>query len=123
VAAHAQFRQDYGGAMQSGNSVSRHDPAPLPVRANDLDPWRPARPQVEASMYFEIYRAEHVQLTSILCNGGDWRWRFCTAEGAVVAGNGGYRTEADCMDAVNALRRNAGTADFRRRPFESWPQT
>lgn len=64
--------------------------------------------------YFEVYRADRVTLTSILFSGGDWRWRFCAADGTVVAASEGYRTEHDCAAAVAALRGGAGTAEVRQ---------
>ena len=69
----------------------------------DLDP----------DAYFEIYRADRVKLTSILFSGEDWRWRFCSGAGFVIAAGGGFRTRFDCAAAVDALRRCAGTAKVR----------
>jgi hypothetical protein len=40
-------------------------------------------------MYFEVYRADRVSLTSILITGGDRRWRNSTADGLKVAGSEG----------------------------------
>lgn len=63
--------------------------------------------------WFEIYRAERVKLTSILFSGEDWRWRFCSSAGLTIASGAGFRTEGECIAAVDALRRNAGTARVR----------
>lgn len=61
-------------------------------------------------MYFEVYRADRVSITSILFSGGDWRWRFCKADGVTVASSKGYASEATCRQAIEALQQNAGTA-------------
>lgn len=63
--------------------------------------------------YFEIYRAERVNLTAILFSGGDWRWRFCASDGKPIASGGGYVTEQACVDAVAALRDGASSAKVR----------
>lgn len=63
--------------------------------------------------YFEVYRADRVSLTSILFSGGDWRWRFCAADGSLIAASEGYRNERACADAVAALRGGAGAAEVR----------
>jgi uncharacterized protein YegP (UPF0339 family) len=63
--------------------------------------------------WFEIYRAERVTLTSILFSGEDWRWRFCSNAGLTIASGAGFRTEGECIAAVDALRRNAGAARVR----------
>lgn len=68
---------------------------------------------VPGRAYFEIYRADRVSLTSILFSGGDWRWRFCAADGALIAASAGYRSERSCADAVAALRGDAGMAEVR----------
>jgi uncharacterized protein YegP (UPF0339 family) len=64
----------------------------------------------EAQSRFDIYRADHVRLTSTLFGGGDWHWRLTGASGAVIADCGGYRNEAQCLAAVGALRVEAGLA-------------
>lgn len=66
-------------------------------------------------MYFEVYRADRISLTSILFSGGDWRWRFCMPDGVMVAGSGGYASEAMCRQAVEALQQYAGTAALHER--------
>jgi uncharacterized protein YegP (UPF0339 family) len=77
------------------------------------------RPQADAlenrSVYFEIYRADHVSLTSILSSGGDWRWQFCSATGKPIATGVGYASESACAAAVAALRAGAGGANVRTR--------
>ena len=65
--------------------------------------------------YFEIYRTDRVNLTSILFSGGDWRWRFVAPDGEQVAGGAGYVTERACADAVAVLRAGAGSAKVRQR--------
>lgn len=60
--------------------------------------------------YFEIYRAEEVRRTTMLFSGGDWRWRFRSATGELLAAGVGYRSEAGCRAAVMALRDGASTA-------------
>lgn len=59
---------------------------------------------------FDIYRADHVRLTSTLFGGGDWRWRLTDDSGNIIADCGGYRNEAQCLAAVKALRIEAGLA-------------
>jgi len=72
---------------------------------------RPAkRRSKDTQSRFDIYRADHVRLTSTLFGGGDWHWRLTGASGAVVADCGGYRNEAQCLAAVSALRLEAGLA-------------
>lgn len=63
--------------------------------------------------WFEIYRAERVKLTSILFSGEDWRWRFCSSAGLIIASGTGFRTQGECIAAVDALRTGAGFARVR----------
>jgi uncharacterized protein YegP (UPF0339 family) len=65
--------------------------------------------------FFEIYRADRVKLTSILFSGEDWRWRFCSDAGPIVASGDGFASERECLAAVDALRAGAGTASVRGR--------
>lgn len=67
-------------------------------------------------MYFEVYRTEEVCLTSILRSGGEWRWRFCSSNGAVQASSSAYAKEKDCLAAVDALRSGARVAELRQSP-------
>lgn len=60
--------------------------------------------------HFAIYRTEQVHLTSALFGGGDWHWRLTGQTGAVLADCGGYRNQADCLAAVEALRAEASAA-------------
>ncbi|MDV3456894.1 YegP family protein [Sphingomonas sp. HF-S4] len=62
---------------------------------------------------FEIYRANRIKLTSILFSGEDWRWRFRSETGLVVASGDGFASERECRAAVDALRAGAGTAIVR----------
>lgn len=59
---------------------------------------------------FDIYRSECVSLTSTLFGGGDWHWRLKDPSGAILADCGGYRNQAECVAAVQALRAEAGSA-------------
>jgi uncharacterized protein YegP (UPF0339 family) len=117
TAAYEQFKRDYaardGGpvAFPSGDrsmpGMSQKE-SRLPMATASTEPGR--------QMYFEVYRADRVSLTSALFCGGDWRWRFCATDGGVIAGSGGYSSETACLRAVEALRVNAGTATFRIKP-------
>lgn len=68
------------------------------------------RSSLEVLSQFHIYRTERVSLTSTLFGGGDWHWRLTAASGAVIADCGGYRNEAQCLAAVDALRMDAAAA-------------
>ena len=77
-------------------------------------------------MRFEIFRAESIALTTLLRGGGDWRWRFCSAQGEVLAQSGGYGSELACREAIEALREGAADAEvhssvefhsYKRRPW------
>lgn len=70
-------------------------------------------PASTTGAYFEIYRADRVRLTSVLFSGEDWRWRFCSSDGSVLASGGGFGTVSDCRAAVDALRAGAGAAILR----------
>lgn len=59
---------------------------------------------------FEVYRAPAIGLIALLRGGGDWRWRFCRGDGGVIATSAGYRSQADCHAAIDALRRRASVA-------------
>jgi uncharacterized protein YegP (UPF0339 family) len=72
------------------------------------------RPAANGQCYFEIYRADEVRLTSILLSGGDWRWRFRSGSGALLATSAGYVSEQECTTAVVALRGGAGSATILR---------
>jgi uncharacterized protein YegP (UPF0339 family) len=85
---------------QTGESMER-----LPT-ASRGDP----RPSHEGCCQFHIYRTERVNLTSTLFGGGDWHWRLTGSSGAIIADCGGYRNEAQCLAAVQALRADAAAA-------------
>lgn len=68
------------------------------------------RPTKEVRSQFHIYRTECVNLTSTLSGGGDWHWRLTGSSGATIADCGGYRNEAQCLAAVDALRFDAADA-------------
>jgi len=74
------------------------------MECSSADPRRGSRSSDEGQSRFEIYRTERVNLTSTLFGGGDWHWRLIATSGAVLADCGGYRNEAECLDAVEALR-------------------
>lgn len=59
---------------------------------------------------FEIFRAEKVRMTTTLFAGGDWHWRLANRASETLAEAGGYRTEADCREAVAMLRERAAFA-------------
>lgn len=65
--------------------------------------------------YFEIYRADRVNLTSILFSGGDWRWQFCAPDGTPIAASAGYGSQGECANAVATLRNGAASAEIRGR--------
>ena len=73
---------------------------------------RPAFAQLRAGSrpHFDVYRTEQVHLTSMLSGGGDWHWRLTGKSGEILADCGGYRSQRDCLAAVEALRVEAGTA-------------
>lgn len=73
----------------------------------------------EPAAWFEIYRADRVKLTSILFSGEDWRWRFYSGAGFVIAAGNGFPTRAACIAAVDALRARAGTAHVREQARRS----
>jgi len=76
---------------------------------------------MNAIMHFEIFRAPSFHLTSLLRGGGDWRWRFCSAAGDIVARSDGYRSEKDCLDAVQSLRGGAAQATVRHSAADAKP--
>ena len=59
---------------------------------------------------FEVFCTERVSLTSTLSSGGDWRWRFRSAAGAVLVNSEAYTSEPACRAAVTALQDGAGSA-------------
>src|SRR3546814_7427462 len=76
-------------------------------------PQSQRQPAVNAGMYFEVYRAPFVRLTSTLSGGGDWRWRFCRPGGIVVAASQGYPTETECRHSIAMLACGAANAVVR----------
>ena len=89
----------------------------MPIAHEAIHVYRNAAPapalESISSSYFDVYRADRVSLTSTLSSGGDWRWRFKTPSGATIAGSEGYLSEAECILAVDALRRDAGASALR----------
>lgn len=86
-------------------------------RVRSIPPWRSIPLWVSndaAGMYFEIYRAETVVLTSVLRGGGEWFWRLCSSTGSVQALSAAYSSKRDCLDAIEFLRRGAREADLRQ---------
>lgn len=104
--AHEQFQRDYCTLKIPDRVAISPDPALGERRVQTA--IAPVR--LDREMYFEVYRAERVSVTSILFAGGDWRWRFCKADGLMVASSDGYASESMCRQAVEALQQNAGTA-------------
>lgn len=39
-----------------------------------------------------------------------WRWRFRAANGEIIASGEGYVAHADCVHAIDLLKRNAASA-------------
>ena len=79
---------------------------PWPVSA-ETSLWAANDP---LGMYFEVYCSREVQLTTLLWGGGEWRWRFCSSSGAIMASSSGYANKRDCLKAIEALRGGAGIA-------------
>lgn len=112
-AAHAQFRIDY--AARDSQRLSLYSLDLIPENGADdaqQDIDLPGT-QGRGRMYFEVYRAERISLTSILFSGGDWRWRFCAPDGETIAGSEGYASEEACRRAVEMLQCEAGQASCR----------
>ena len=93
--------------MNLGLCNTALDPA---IVANDEPEAVVGRRWNETQSRFDVYRADHILLTSTLFGGGDWHWRLTAASGAVIADCGGYRNEAQCLAAIGALRIEAGLA-------------
>lgn len=110
-AAYEQFQRDYCVGKTPDHAVI----SPAPVSEDRPAPTALASVAAERQMYFEVYRADRINLTSILFSGGDWRWRFCKADGVMVAGSEGFASEAMCRQAVEALQQHAGTASLHER--------
>jgi uncharacterized protein len=52
-------------------------------------------------MKFEVYKDKN----------GEWRWRLIAANGRNVASPGeGYKNKADCLSAIETIKKNAPTA-------------
>ena len=64
----------------------------------------------EHSSYFQIFRADSVMLTSTRLGGGDWQWQFRKSNGALIAEGFGFRTETECLAAVNFLKDHCQVA-------------
>lgn len=85
--------------------------AQTPLAANDGPaPSGFAKRRQSGPSHFQIYRADTVCLTSTLFGGGDWHWQLVSEADQILAECGGYRTERDCLAAVQALRSDAGSA-------------
>lgn len=112
-AAHAQFKIDY--AAQDSQRLSLYSLDLIPENGADDARQDIDLPDAQGRgrMYFEVYRAERVSLTSILFSGEDWRWRFCTPDGETIAGSEGYASEEACRRAVELLQSEAGQASCR----------
>lgn len=114
LAAFQQFQLDYEAEL-SGSGRQLRSVSFLP--ADKSSPVQIAWPAPEegAPMYFEVFLTDLVRLTSTRFSGGDWCWRFCTAQGVAVAYGGGYRNEAECMSAIQTIQRSAGSALIKHR--------
>jgi uncharacterized protein YegP (UPF0339 family) len=115
-AAYQQFRLDYAAAerpMASGASHTGAGQAPL----NGEHAYPVPKPAAVPSemLFFELSFADRVRLTSTRSAGGDWNWRLCAANGAVLAHGGGYRTEGECRSAIALVQRAAGQAPIKDR--------
>jgi uncharacterized protein YegP (UPF0339 family) len=80
----------------------------LPRRAHEVRP--PASMKVP-SMEFVIFED----------NGGDYHWTLVAADGATVAGSGGFASSDDAEQAAQRVRDAAASARFERRATEATP--
>jgi uncharacterized protein YegP (UPF0339 family) len=115
-AAFQQLKLDYAAAgtpVLSAKAFERPEFAPAESHSPEIA--EQAAVSESALAYFEMYFADRVRLTSTRCAGGEWSWQLCSAEGGAVAHGGGYRTEAECLSAIDLVRRAAGSAPIRRR--------
>lgn len=69
-----------------------------------------AKPATTGQCQFEIYREDQRKVTSTKVSGGMWRWRLCSSSSAVLARSQEYGTQAECLDAIAALRNFAASA-------------
>lgn len=76
------------------------------------DGTRPLEPDISenAQCHFDVYRADDVRMTTTLFAGGDWRWRLSDNDRKILVEAGGYRSEADCREAVTILQARAAFA-------------
>jgi uncharacterized protein YegP (UPF0339 family) len=72
----------------------------------------PTEPEIseKGRCRFEVYRTDHVPMTTTLFAGGDWRWRLSEHDGKVLVEAGGYRSERHCREAVTILQARAAFA-------------
>ena len=94
-------REFNDGAPLSGSSASsatlmREEPTTPPVHC------------------FEIYCQDRVSVTSTLFCGGDWRWALRAPTGLVLAQGRGFHSEADCLEAIAALRKHSALAPLKQ---------
>lgn len=102
--------------------MTRTGSSPQPGSWATTDAVMDAEPRFQAAVdlapderfHFEIYHEDQVRISSSLFCGGMWRWRLCSADGAVLALSMGYATEDTCRTALSAVHRHAGTARWPR---------
>lgn len=80
----------------------------VPAAANSNAAREELQPDLAPVCYFEVYFGDEASLG--LRRGGDWNWRFCAPNGAIMAQAGGYGSESECRAAVDALRSKAAGA-------------
>jgi uncharacterized protein YegP (UPF0339 family) len=97
--------------------------ATMPAAANDCDPLAASErnaslsgtpgPAVDGLCHFEVGLTEARQPATTHPSAGDWRWRLCSADGAVLCECEGFRSRDDCLRAIVALRQQAASATIR----------
>lgn len=60
--------------------------------------------------HFSVFHAESVSVTSTRLAGGDWRWCLSDQQGTILVEAAGYRSEADCREAVAILQARSARA-------------
>ncbi|MEM6313330.1 MAG: YegP family protein [Planctomycetota bacterium] len=51
---------------------------------------------------------------------GEFRWRLKASNGQNIANGGeGYKAKADCMNGIESVKKNCGTAEIVELPPES----
>lgn len=83
----------------------------VPTAANFNAARQELQPDLAPVCYFEVYVGDEASLG--LHRRGDWSWRFCAPNGAIMAQASGYGSESECRAAVDALRSRAAGARVR----------